>query len=91
MQISVRWLQEWVDVGSDISVLAEDLTFAGLEVSSVRAVTQLSKKIVVIDFILSCRAFGRSIEKSMLLKIIQVFKKKNIDKIIFKYLKTKKN
>ena len=50
-----------------------------------------SKKIVVIDFILSCRAFGRSIEKSMLLKIIQVFKKKNIDKIIFKYLKTKKN
>ena len=50
-----------------------------------------SNKIVVIDFILSCRAFGRSIEKSMLLKIIQVFKKKNIDKIIFKYLKTKKN
>jgi FkbH-like protein len=50
-----------------------------------------SNKIVVIDFILSCRAFGRSIEKSMLLKIIQVFKKKKINKIIFKYLKTKKN
>ena len=27
----------------------------------------------------------------MLLKIIQVFKKKNIDKITFKYLKTQKN
>ena len=50
-----------------------------------------SKKIEVIDFILSCRAFGRSIEKSMLLKIIQIFKKKNVNKIIFKYLKTNKN
>ena len=50
-----------------------------------------SDKIEVIDFILSCRAFGRSIEKSMLLKIIDIFKKKKIDKIIFKYLKTQKN
>ena len=50
-----------------------------------------SNKIVVIDFILSCRAFGRSIEKLMLLKIIQVFKRKNIDNITFKYLKTQKN
>tara|TARA_B100001079_G_C15954515_1_gene316370 strand:- start:197 stop:514 length:318 start_codon:yes stop_codon:yes gene_type:complete len=50
-----------------------------------------SKRIEVIDFILSCRAFGRSIEKSMLIKIIQILKKKNIDKIIFKYLKTSKN
>ena len=32
--------------------------------------------IEVIDFILSCRAFGRSIEKSMLIKIIQILKKK---------------
>ena len=51
----------------------------------------LSKKIEIVDFILSCRAFGRSIEKSMLFKIIQVSKKENIDKIIFKYLKTSKN
>ena len=51
----------------------------------------LSNKIEVIDFILSCRAFGRSIEKSMLFKIIQIFKKKNFTKIIFKYLKTNKN
>ena len=50
-----------------------------------------SNTIEVIDFILSCRAFGRSIEKSMLLKIIQILNKKKADKIIFKYLKTKKN
>jgi Predicted enzyme involved in methoxymalonyl-ACP biosynthesis len=50
-----------------------------------------SKKIEIIDFILSCRAFGRSIENSMLYKVIQVSKKKNIDQIIFKYLKTAKN
>ena len=47
--------------------------------------------IEVIDFILSCRAFGRSIEKSMLIKIIQILKKKKINKIILKYIKTQKN
>jgi phenylalanyl-tRNA synthetase beta chain len=47
MQISLRWLQEWVDVGPDISVLAEDLTLAGLEVSGVEPITPLSPKIVV--------------------------------------------
>tara|TARA_B110000438_G_scaffold247415_1_gene249530 strand:- start:304 stop:1959 length:1656 start_codon:yes stop_codon:yes gene_type:complete len=51
----------------------------------------LPDKIEVIDFILSCRVFGRSIEKAMLLKIIQVLKKKGINKIVFQYLKTKKN
>ena len=47
MQISVRWLQEWVDVGPDASVLAEDLTLAGLEVSAVKEIKPLSPKIVV--------------------------------------------
>ena len=47
MEISVRWLQEWVDVGPDASVLAEDLTLAGLEVSAVKGITPLSPKIVV--------------------------------------------
>ena len=51
----------------------------------------LNKKIEIIDFILSCRAFGRSIENSMLYKVIQISKNKNIDQIIFKYLKTPKN
>ena len=50
-----------------------------------------SNKIEIIDFILSCRAFGRSIEKLMLFKVIKNFKNKNIDKIVFKYLKTQKN
>ena len=48
-------------------------------------------KIEVIDFILSCRAFGRSIEKSMLYKIIQISKKKSVEQIFLKYIKTKKN
>ena len=47
MQISVRWLQEWVDVGSDASLLAEELTLAGLEVGGVKEITPLSPKIVV--------------------------------------------
>lgn len=47
MQISVRWLREWVDIGPDVSILAEDLTLAGLEVSTVEAINPLSSKIVV--------------------------------------------
>jgi len=53
MQISVRWLQEWVDVGPDASVLAEDLTLAGLEVSAVKAIEPLSPKIVVGEIVTS--------------------------------------
>ena len=51
----------------------------------------LSNCIEVKDFILSCRAFGRSIEKSMLVPIIKILRKKKINKIIFKYVKTQKN
>jgi phenylalanyl-tRNA synthetase beta chain len=47
MEISVRWLEEWVDIGPDVSVLAEDLTSAGLEVSAVKKINPLSSKIVV--------------------------------------------
>jgi phenylalanyl-tRNA synthetase beta chain len=47
MQISTRWLEEWVDIGPDASVLAEDLTLAGLEVSAVKEINPLSPKIVV--------------------------------------------
>ena len=43
----MRWLEEWVDIGPDASVLAKDLTLAGLEVSAVREINPLSPKIVV--------------------------------------------
>jgi len=68
-----------------------DDKFGDMGLVGVLSFKLLSDKIEVIDFILSCRAFGRSIEKSMLLKIIDIFKKKNVEKIIFKYLKTQKN
>lgn len=50
-----------------------------------------NKKTNVLDFILSCRAFGRSIENLMVYNIFLTSKKKKSKKIIFKYLKTKKN
>ena len=53
MDISVRWLKEWVDVGSDVSALAEDLTLAGLEVGELKAINPLSPKIVVGEIIRS--------------------------------------
>ena len=50
-----------------------------------------NRKTNVLDFILSCRAFGRSIENLMVYNIFLSSKKKKTKKIVFKYLKTKKN
>lgn len=49
------------------------------------------KKGIVRDFILSCRAFGRGIEKTMIYKMSKILKTKNVSKIVLNYKKTKKN
>ena len=49
------------------------------------------KEINVLDFILSCRAFGRSIENYMFYQINLYAKKNKIKKVVFRYKKTKKN
>jgi FkbH-like protein len=46
---------------------------------------------VVKDFLLSCRAFGRDIEKSMCIKMIQLVKSKKVRIIELNYIKTEKN
>tara|TARA_Y100001970_G_C14248961_1_gene870363 strand:+ start:3676 stop:5343 length:1668 start_codon:yes stop_codon:yes gene_type:complete len=43
------------------------------------------------DFLLSCRAFGRDIEKSMIINMIQILKSKKISQLKLKYKKTEKN
>ncbi|MBC7982513.1 MAG: phenylalanine--tRNA ligase subunit beta, partial [Candidatus Obscuribacterales bacterium] len=35
MQISLEWLREWVDTGSDVSALAQQLTMAGIEIEGI--------------------------------------------------------
>ncbi len=49
------------------------------------------KEINVLDFILSCRAFGRSLENYMFYQINLYAKKNKIKKVVFPYKKTKKN
>ena len=46
---------------------------------------------VVRDLILSCRAFGRGVEHSMIFKMIKILSKKKISKLELNYFKTKKN
>ena len=48
------------------------------------------KEINVLDFILSCRAFGRSIENYMFYQINLYAKKNRIKKVVFRYKKQKK-
>ena len=37
MKISLQWLREWVDTGSDVPALAHALTMAGLEIEGIHA------------------------------------------------------
>ena len=40
---------------------------------------------------MSCRAFGRGVEKSIIVKIIQILSVKNIQHLELRYVKTNKN
>ena len=51
----------------------------------------VNKKAEIKDFLLSCRAFGRDIEKGMISKIINILKSKKISSFLIKYKKTEKN
>ena len=46
---------------------------------------------LVKDLLLSCRAFGRGVEKSIIVKIIQILSVKNIQHLELRYVKTNKN
>ncbi len=47
MKISLKWLSEWVDVGSDVPALAHTLTMAGLEVEGIERAAPALPGIVV--------------------------------------------
>tara|TARA_B100000315_G_scaffold245933_1_gene272574 strand:- start:1466 stop:3175 length:1710 start_codon:yes stop_codon:yes gene_type:complete len=46
---------------------------------------------IIVDFVLSCRVFGRKIEETMIYAAIDYAKSKGLSKIIVKYIPTKKN
>ena len=52
---------------------------------------KIEKTILVSNFLLSCRILGRYLENWILKKITEIMTKKNCDKIIFEFKKTKKN
>ena len=47
MKISLHWLREWVDTGSDVPALAHALTMAGLEIEGQHRVAPPLSGIVV--------------------------------------------
>jgi phenylalanyl-tRNA synthetase beta chain len=49
MKISVQWLREWVDVGSDVGALSHALTMAGLEIEGNFAAAPALPGIVVAE------------------------------------------
>ena len=50
-----------------------------------------SKKLTIVDFVLSCRVFGRKIEETMIYTVIDYAKSKDLNEVIAKYIKTEKN
>jgi phenylalanyl-tRNA synthetase beta chain len=47
MKISLSWLKEFVDLDIDANEVAQRLTLAGVEVSSVHALTEIPASVVV--------------------------------------------
>lgn len=47
MKISHQWLKNWIDIGDDVSVLADKLTGAGLEVSAVEPACEPFNGVVI--------------------------------------------
>ena len=50
-----------------------------------------SKKVTVVDFVLSCRVFGRKIEETMIYTVIDYAKSKGLKGIVVKFIQTEKN
>ncbi len=51
MKVSVQWLQEWVDVGTDVTALAQSLTKAGLEIEANYPAAPGLDKVVVAEIL----------------------------------------
>ena len=49
MKISLQWLSEWVEVGSDVEALAHALTMAGLEIESITSAAPAMSGVVVAE------------------------------------------
>ena len=49
MKISLQWLSEWVDLGSDVKALAHALTMAGLEIEGISSAAPAMQGIVVAE------------------------------------------
>ncbi|HVY22337.1 MAG TPA: phenylalanine--tRNA ligase subunit beta [Steroidobacteraceae bacterium] len=49
MKISLQWLSEWVDVGSDVNALSHALTMAGLEIEGISSAAPAMQGIVVAE------------------------------------------
>ena len=49
MKVSLQWLREWVDVGSDVSALAHAITMAGLEVEGIQPAAPALGGVVVAE------------------------------------------
>lgn len=66
-------------------------SFGDYGLTGILSLNIIKNKAVLNDFILSCRVFGREIEKNMINYAIKICKQKKINSINAKYFKTQKN
>jgi FkbH-like protein len=79
--------------GKNNNIFACEVTdkFGSAGIIAIVGLVLMNKKILVNDFVMSCRVFGREIEFAIVDFILRIASKKNIRSIVFNYKKTKKN
>jgi len=97
MNLSTRRLSEneivdWVGKGNHyLWVFRVSDKFGDSGLTGITSIEIDGEKGRIIDFILSCRVFGRKIEETMIHHLVKFCSKKDLNSLVAKYVLTKKN
>ena len=84
----VHWLN---NPENDLFTLSASDRFADLGLIGILSVSKDGDELRIVDFVLSCRAFGRSLENLMFWLAVEIAKKKGAGCVFAEFVETEKN
>ena len=91
-RLSLSELKDWnSNSGNSIYTFSVSDRFGDLGLVGILGTSVKKEKGYITDFILSCRAMGREVEKSMFYFAVNLFKEKEVNLIEAQYLPTERN
>lgn len=97
MNLSTRRMTEdefirWLDSPENglVALSASD-RFAELGLVGILSFSKVGTQLRIVDLVLSCRAFGRSLENLLLWKAVEIAREKDTDCVFAEFVRTEKN